>query len=95
MSGWEIVSDSNRADGFDTEVSARVTCPAGKVVVGGGASFGPFATLQAIGKQALVDSQPEENADGTTGWFASGREVGIGTLDWWDLRVYAICVDAS
>jgi hypothetical protein len=94
MSGWEIVQHSTRADGFDTRVSVTVECPAGKVVVGGGAAFGPFGSLQAIEKQALMDSRPVENADGTTGWHASGREVGIGTLDWWNLNAYAICVDA-
>ena len=95
MGGWEIVTDTAHAGGFDSIVSESVSCPPGKIVVGGGADIPSAATLSAFDKQAISRTKPFMNPDGTNGWSAEAREVGIGTLDWWDLRVYAICVDTG
>lgn len=94
MSGWQIVTSVSRANGLDTMTSAYATCPAGKIVVGGGADIPHVATLSAFDKQAISASKPVVNGNGTSSWYAKAREVGVGTLDWWELYVYAICVDA-
>ena len=95
MSGWEIVTDTATAAGLDIMVAESVSCPVGKIVVGGGADISAAATLSAFDKQAISRTMPFINPDGSNGWRATAREVGIGTLDSWTLRVHAICVNAN
>ena len=83
LSGYEIVSGDIVAQPFDTSAFGWKTCPPGKVVIGGGADVLGFNAV-------LTASAPA----GTTQWFAWAEEQGFGTLDQWELRIYAICVDA-
>jgi hypothetical protein len=69
LTGYEIVSGTD-----------AVVCPAGKTVVGGGASAGFF-----IVRQALIESQPLNN-----GW--EGISTGSSFLHFVHTDVFAICV---
>jgi hypothetical protein len=95
VTGWEIVTDTATASGLDIMVAESVSCPEGKIVVGGGANISAAATLPALNKQAISRTMPFINPDGTNGWRATAREVGMGTIHWWTLKVHAICVNAS
>jgi hypothetical protein len=86
MSGAEIVVEQSTVDSTDVRY-AQVSCPAGKVAVGGGAQAG----VNDTGKLAIVNSSPP---DSMTGWSARAEEVVPTDLDW-SLTVRAICVDAQ
>jgi hypothetical protein len=85
VSGAEIVSEQSDSNSTDVRYVA-VGCPAGKVLVGGGAQAG----VNASGKLAIVNSSPLDNL---AGWAARAEEV-VPTDEDWSLTVRAICVDA-
>ncbi len=82
----EIVSANTGFSAADRKF-ITVTCPAGKIVLGGGAvsiAAEPFQNAAAT----LSSSFPTTS----TAWFASAVEVaGFPTADTWALAVHAIC----
>jgi hypothetical protein len=83
VSGMTLVSTDTAADSNDKAGTAQ--CPRGKRALGGGATLksGPPANV-ALGHSAPSGSPP-------TGWRAGGIEVNGGTVDPWQLTVYAVC----
>ncbi len=70
-----------------TVQSATATCPAGKLVIGGGGAIDPTANGQDV---ALRASAP--NAD-RTAWVATAFEVGTGTNQGYLVRAFAVCAN--
>ena len=66
--------------------AAQATCPAGKVVTGGGPWLHPFWSEHA----AVVKSHPGGGGLVTISWAATVRNVGSETFSF---RVRALCVD--
>lgn len=85
ISGYELVERSSAFDATDGKL-VSATCPAGKKVVGGGATANP-----AIRPIALVHSAAAR--DGRT-WTAIAREY-TGNAFPWNLTVRAICANAA
>ncbi len=63
--------------------SITPVCPAGKLVIGGGAEI--------LGPEPVAVRKTAPNAD-RTGWLAEGFEAN-GTPDNWQLRAYAVCAE--
>jgi hypothetical protein len=90
LSGIQVMVETTPTD--SSNKAALVTCPAGKKLIGGGAS-----TLGEAAGVALGESNPDTV---NNGWHAVGREnVERGAEDgWpgqWRLVVYAICAVAT
>ena len=87
VSGLTVVSADSPADSNDKAATAQ--CPSGRRAVGGGATLksGPPTTI------ALGSSGPSGNP--ATGWRAGALEVNGGTLDPWQLTVYALCAKVA
>jgi hypothetical protein len=84
VSGYEIVNSVSAFDSTETK-SHSASCPAGKKVIGGGASVNPSS------RAALIGSNP----DGPNSrWYATAREVVATTFDW-NLFVWAICANIA
>ena len=81
MSGYQLVTTTLGAN-TTTPKSATATCPAGKVVVGGG-----FTTTLTTG------TADRNGPASSTSWTAQVRESQTGTPNW-SLTVTAICVTA-
>lgn len=82
--GYEIVSTVSAFDSIVTK-SDGASCPAGKKVIGGGASVNPFS------RAALVQSVPDgPNAR----WVATATEVVATAFDW-NLFVFAVCANIA
>jgi hypothetical protein len=79
--GYEIVTaqSANNADDFK---SATATCPAGKRVIGGGATISGFLIFTV----ALITNRPESN----NAWVAAGSEFDATSANW-RVVAYAIC----
>ena len=87
LSGYEIVTGADVAVGEeDWRATATATCPAGKVVIGGGGNVDDGEAPTGI-----VESRPF-SAGGSYGWrfTIQNFEVYSNTL-----RAYAVCVDAT
>ena len=85
VSGYEIVSAHTDFSSQDVQY-AGVSCPAGKLAVGGGAHMqGDFL------HNALDWSAPSTNG---SGWGAQANEIDI-TGQTWRLVVYAICANPA
>lgn len=93
ISGYEVVSN---VSAFDSSASKllSVFCPAGKLVIGGGAEI--FPSLADPGRDTapvvLRTSRPTDSLGG--GWFAEALETGAYAFEW-DLTVYAICANVA
>jgi hypothetical protein len=87
VSGYESVRATSASNSTSPK-QVSVNCPAGKRAVGGSARLGGF-----INEVALTASSGEgPDPAAPTLWFASAREVGVGTAQNWSLRVDAICI---
>ncbi len=76
MSGYEVVSKTVSMDGSDSVI---VACPAGKLVLGGGAS----ASLDSVN---ISTSRPISNRQ----WLVAAKGDGA-----FELTAYAICAQAA
>jgi hypothetical protein len=83
--GLELVYAIGPYDSSDKTVTA--TCPAGKLVVSGGAE-----TTSLQGNVFLDESLPDALL---TSWTASAREDAVGSTDNWTLKTWVVCVDPS
>ena len=86
VSGTTVVSADTVRDSNNKGGTAQ--CPSGKRALGGGATLktGP------PGEIALATSAPSGNP--ASGWRASGLEIS-GTLEPWQLTVYAVCAKVA
>jgi DhnA family fructose-bisphosphate aldolase class Ia len=75
-SGYQVVAQ--KFDNFPNFTRATVSCPAGKVVIGGGA--------EAQGNNSILNGSFP--APGNTAWVGIGHQPGFNSLG---LMVYAIC----
>jgi hypothetical protein len=87
VSASTVVSKDSASDSNDKSATAQ--CPSGRRALGGGASLksGPATNI------ALGSSAPSGNP--ASGWRASGLEVNGGTLEPWQLTVYAVCAKVA
>jgi hypothetical protein len=81
ISGLQIVSNSSDSNANDNK-SASAPCPAGKKLIGGGATTGGF-----FGEFLIGNSYPEE---GNNRWVASATEKAPYASDW-KITTYAVC----
>ena len=65
--------------------TVTATCPVGKKVLGGGASFGPAGAPTFVD---LTDSSPTADLNG---WTATAQETTLTPTDNWQLTVFALC----
>ncbi len=98
ISGYEVV----RTVGDDSTADDRVqvaTCPAGKVVIGGGGGpvFGPAGVSGTVDRVAIHLSVPIKLLDSPVynTWDVQAVETEPDTVTQWHLVAYAICVNAS
>lgn len=89
ISGWEVVFVDTVTDSAPFK-DAIAHCPAGKVILGGGAGHsGPLEDI------ALVISEVFQPVfEEFTAWSAIAAEVNPTTADW-NLRVWAICANVA
>ena len=84
VSERQVVTASTTSDSNSLK-SALVTCPAGKLPLGGGATTA--GNVQGV---ALVASRP----DGTAGWRAFAQEV-VAQPGNWSLTAYVVCAKVT
>ena len=84
LSGYEVVTQSTGSDSSSLK-SMTAECPAGKMVIGGGARI-----FGSISGTALTASGPDGPPDQPTKWFATALEVAPNS-DNWGLRVDVFC----
>ena len=84
ITGYEVVSESS-ANNSNAIKTVDVECPAGKVIVGGGAGiYGAFSGV-AITHSGILIGSP-------TKWRGTGQEI-VSNASSWSLRVDVICID--
>ena len=84
LSGYEVITQSTVSDSSSVK-SITAECPAGKMVIGGGARI--FGNISGT---ALTTSGPQGPPDQPTEWFATALEVAPNSDDW-GLRVDVFC----
>jgi len=86
VSGYTVMTAVSPNDSQETRI-VSATCPAGKVVLGGGQLVLPFtaAVYRAI---AVPTSRPNAT---NNGWTAGAVEIPTNYTSNWQLTVYAIC----
>ena len=84
VSGWVMVSNTS-ASNSNTARSVSVNCPAGKSVLGGGASTFHFA-----GEPLVIGNSYPENGR----WVASAHESAAYAPNW-SLRAYVLCANVT
>jgi hypothetical protein len=93
----EVVSDSSARDS-DTMKNASVTCPGGKLAVGGGASFEGDDSSVFTAPIRMLNSVPHiagfNGKDFSYGWFSAAAEISPYAGNW-SIRVYAICAHTT
>ena len=89
INGWEVVLVDTETDSTPWK-DAIAHCPAGKVILGGGAGHsGPLEDV------AVGISEPFQAIEGEyRAWKAVAAEFNPTTVDW-DLRVWAICANVA
>lgn len=87
LGGFEVVTASTPNDDSTPKV-ITAQCPAGKVIIGGGAHF--FGTTTGT---ALTASAPNDVSNPTQ-WIAQAADT-EGFFENWGLQVDAYCVDAN
>ena len=89
ISGWEVVFVDTETDSAPFK-DAIARCPAGKVILGGGAGHsGPLRDIALVISEVFQPLFEEYTA-----WSAIAAEVNPTTADW-DLRVWAICANVA
>jgi hypothetical protein len=90
--GGVVLVSSGTASNSEATKTHQTTCPAGKVVVGGGAFIitpsGPSAN-----KVRLIELRPVHPGGGPDGYLASAQEVGASVPENWSMVVNAVCAD--
>ena len=87
LSGYEVVTQLTASDSSSVK-SITAECPAGKMVIGGGARI-----FGSISGTALTANGPEGSPSRPTEWFATALEVAPNSEDW-GLRVDVFCATA-
>ena len=90
VSGWEKVVVAAPGNSDDRK-SLVASCPAGKVVVGGGGWTAPTFVDDPLDGVALQISAPNGNGNA---WVVTAREI-VPTSQNWILWTYALCATAS
>jgi hypothetical protein len=80
------------SSGTGASKSAQANCPAGKRVVGGGATVS-FADPADANKVRLAELRPVHPGSGADGYVGGAQEVGAGGTGTWQLQVSAVCAD--
>ena len=95
LSGYEIVTTETAFDSTTTKVGGA-DCPAGKVVLGGGAYIFPSLSdpNRKTAPVVLHASLPSYGHGGPAGWFAQSSEIAPYTFEW-HMLVYAICANVT
>lgn len=95
LSGYEIVSSDSAFDSFAIKVLSA-DCPAGKVVLGGGADLFPSLAdpNRDTAPVVLRASEPSFGNGVQAGWVALASEIAPYTFDW-HMAVYAICANVT
>jgi hypothetical protein len=92
VSGFQIITGNSGAANSDRQKMVALTCPAGKVAIGGGAGIAlppPNGTVGA--PPSLTTSEPAGNKPGNMGWSATATEPdGLYTGNW-TLSATVIC----
>ena len=87
MSGVEIVKTTSSSSSSDK--SWTVSCPTGKTVIGGGASFSSGANV------TIVQNEPGPLTSGkATTWVVRGEEV-VNESGNWSITAQVICATAG
>jgi hypothetical protein len=89
ISGYEVVSVVSPFDSSAVKV-VLVECPAGKVVLGGGAQIFASPADPNADAAPLVIKMSRPLADGQPGWSAHAAEISPYAFNWY-LAVHAIC----
>lgn len=95
LSGYEIVTVDSAFDSSATKLLSA-DCPAGKVVLGGGAYIFPSLAdpNRLTAPVVLIASMPSTGNGVTPGWDAQSSEIAPYTYDW-HMIVYAICANVT
>jgi hypothetical protein len=95
VTGYEVVTTESAFDS-STPKFAEVTCPAGKVVLGGGGEA--FASAADPNRDqaplAIFLNEPAGNIPNNNAWVVGAREVSDYSQDW-SVHTYAICADLA
>jgi hypothetical protein len=86
VSGREAVFGTTANDSTSFK-AATATCPAGKNVIGGGATIAPTGATVAVAIQGSY-------VNGTSGWIATARETDTYTGSW-NLNVVLFCATTN
>ena len=86
MSGREAVFGTSANDSTSFK-SATATCPAGKNVIGGGATIAPTGATVAVALQGSY-------VNGASGWIAAARETDAYASSW-SLNVVLYCATTT
>ncbi|HEX2087712.1 MAG TPA: hypothetical protein VHF89_18650 [Solirubrobacteraceae bacterium] len=92
VSGWQIITGDSGAANSDRQKMVALTCPAGKVAIGGGAGIAlppPSGTVGA--PPSITTSQPAGNKPGNMGWSATATEPDATYTGDWKLSASVIC----
>jgi hypothetical protein len=85
-----VITNSATNTGGNGNVQAvDVSCPAGKVALGGGGQLVTSAT--ALGSQRVVLTESYPNGSPANGWHVEWQQTsGTGTVDW-NVTAYVVC----
>ena len=84
-----VTASSASAPGFSTKtVSQDVSCPAGKLALGGGGAVNGALQEQVV---TLNQSNPLGPASGPTGWHVQAQQSFNPNPNPWSLAAYVVC----
>jgi hypothetical protein len=90
--GGLVVVSGVSPDGTAPGKSAHADCPAGKRVLGGGATVA-LADPKDRNKVRLAELRPVHPGSGADGYVAGALEGGAGGTGTWSVLVFAVCAD--
>lgn len=93
VSGLEMVQATSADDNTDYKLKS-VDCPAGKLIMSGGALISTQSTPPP-NLPALVQNTPEMSGGQLKRWTAAARETNPENTDTWTLIVYALCANVE